>query len=682
MCTCIVKLIVLLLLIATVVLFICFRKKIQRMIDFALSKSVFYQLLLLIAVTTIVFWILLLIMWLIHGFDEIKLTGLDRVFAFINPGSSFTDEKGDFDKIWAIVIGIFGMVFLSGLLISVFSNILERRVDKVKNGQAYYSFKNHIVIIGYDRMSIGLIRQLLERPQKYNIILQTIQEVPKVHHELFSNLSASMEKKVTFISGNRNSTEDLEKLNVDKCKEIFILGENKEYDHDSLNIECLKKIRYILENKNAEQHKRCNILFEYQSTYAVIQQQDLADIVPWIDIVPFNFHETWAQKVFVEGKYESPDNNANIKYSPLDGDGIFENSDETVHLVIAGMSRMGVALGIQASHLCHFPNFINDKTKKTRITFIDEDADKEMSFIKGRYSRFFKEITHSFEDIENPQRKELYNPEELFTDIEWHFIKGRIEHPDMQSKITDWCNDKNAALTIAICFSFPPLAIAAGLYLPDVVYDNNIPVLIQQQTSYSILSMLEKSARFKNVRPFGMLDNSYDLKNADDLLPMMVKYTYDNTTNDSYIKSFPKREIMENWKNWNINDNISALKWSNRYCANSIYVKQRSMKFNAGKELEEKQVNLLAHMEHNRWVIEKLLMGYRAPTPEELKTIEADKEEKKKLRKMFIHSDIRAYHSLDEDYTGLNASLYDINIVKAIPFMLKEYETHKKNHEK
>ena len=680
MYTFILKLTVILILITIIGLLIRFRKKSQRLIDFALSKSVSYQLLLLISITGIVFALLLLSMWLIHGISEIKLTVYDSILTFINPGGSFSDSIGDFDKFWAIIIGIFGMVFLSGLLISVLSNILERRVDKVKSGHVYYSFKNHIIIIGYDRMSIGLVRQLLENDSKCIIVIQTIQEVPRVRHELFSNISASMENKIFFISGNRNSTEDLEKLNVDKCREMFLLGEKKEYDHDSLNIECLKKIRYILENKKAEQYKRCNILFEYQSTYAVFQQHDLSDIIPWIDIVPFNFHDTWAQKVFVEGRYKSPDNKANIKYSLLDGGGISENSDKTVHLVIVGMSRMGIALGVQASHLCHFPNFITDKSKKTRITFIDDNADTEMNFIKGRYSRFFKEVEHTYENVENPQKNEHFYSEELFTDIKWNFIKGRIEHPYIQTKIMDWCNEKDSVLTIAICFSSPPSAIAAGLYMPDIVYDKNIPVLVQQQTSHSILSMLENSFRFKNVKPFGMLDNSYNLNNADNLLPMMVKYTYDNTTDDTCIKSFPEKEIKANWGKWGKDDNISALKWSNRFCANSIYVKQRSLNFNSGETLNEKQIEMMAHIEHNRWVIEKLLMGYRAPAPEELKKIEADKEEKKKYRKMFIHSDIRAYRSLTEDYTGINAGLYDINIVKALPFILKAYETYNKNN--
>ena len=669
------KIVVICVLLVVVALLIIKRKRLLRLIDFALSKSVLYQLILLFSATGIVFGLLLLIMWLIHGINGIELTGYDRILAFINPGTYYADATGDFDKIWAIVIGVFGIVFLSGLLISVFSNILERRVDKVKNGQVCYSFQNHILIIGYNRMSLGLTKQLSEKYPNSEIIIQTIQEVPKIRHDLFSHLTAAKEKKITFVSGNRNSTEDLEKLHINKCKEVFLLGENNEYDHDSLNIDCLKKIRFILENKMAAHGKRCNVLFEYQYTYAIFQQQYLTKTVePWIDFVPFNFHEIWAQKVLVDGRYVSPDHKSEIKYQWLDRDDVTIDSPKTVHLVVAGMSRMGVALAVQASHLCHFPNYIKDKSKKTRITFIDEKADVEINTLKGCYRHFLEEVTHTFEDVENPSKNESVCSDDYFTDIEWHFIKGRIEHPEIQAKIADWSRDENTILTIAICFSFPPLAISAGLYLPDVVYDNNIPVLVRQQTSSSILSMLGESTRYKHVKPFGMLDNAYDLNSADDLLPMMVKYVYDHTTAEATIDAFPSAKMKENWGKWDKDSNISALKWSNRYCANSIYVKQRLVNFNVGEALNEEQVSILAMLEHNRWVAEKLLLGFRAPTDAESKEIAADKEKKKLYRQKLIHDDIRAYHALTEDYAGNNTRMYDINIVKSLPYILQEYE--------
>ena len=42
----------------------------------------------------------------------------------------------------------------------------------------------------------------------------------------------------------------------------------------------------------------------------------------------------------------------------------FYESEKYVHLVIVGMSRMGVALAVEAAHIAHYPNFIRDKRRK------------------------------------------------------------------------------------------------------------------------------------------------------------------------------------------------------------------------------------------------------------------------------------------------------------------------------
>lgn len=69
-----------------------------------------------------------------------------------------------------------------------------------------------------------------------------------------------------------------------------------------------------------------------------------------------------------------------IEYPPLDRDPITYESKKHIHLVIIGMSRMGVAIGVEAAHLLHFPNFCRDPRCKSTITFIDEMADREMNF--------------------------------------------------------------------------------------------------------------------------------------------------------------------------------------------------------------------------------------------------------------------------------------------------------------
>ena len=83
----------------------------------------------------------------------------------------------------------------------------------------------------------------------------------------------------------------------------------------------------------------------------------------YLEFTPFNFYEIWARRVLVKCSAES---NGTIHYFPLDRGGISENSENYVHLVIIGMTRMGIALAIEAAHIAHFPNFKTHR-KKTRI---------------------------------------------------------------------------------------------------------------------------------------------------------------------------------------------------------------------------------------------------------------------------------------------------------------------------
>ena len=689
-------------LIAIVVLWIICRKKILRLVDKAISKSIYYQLLLLVVSIIAAFGILLLFMLAIH--DEIKLQMSDWILSFINPGSTFSSGAiGDPEKVWAIIVGVIGMIIMGGLLISIFSNILERRVDKLKNGQVHYAFKNHVVIIGYDRMSIGLIGQLAkdERFKNSKIILQTTQEVSKVRHELFALLETKIEKKVIILSGNCTSCEDLTKLHVERCKVLFILGENDEYDNDSLNIECIRIIYAILAKQIIVDKIRCHVLFEYQSTYAVYQREDLFRLKDRIDFFPFNFYEMWAQKVFVDRTYDCQEKDKiseKLTYTPLDREGIKADSEQKVQLVVIGMSSMGVALGVQAAHLCHFPNFVT-KGIKTRITFIDEHADREMNFLWGRYQHLFNETDIYYREVKKDEmfadgimNKEVVkiNPpasKETFTDLEFEFIKARVEYPVIQRYLAGLSCKRDIYMTIAICFYFPPKALAAGLYLPNEIYSNNIPVLVQQEMSYCTLDMLSKEGKYRNVKPFGMLDNCYDLKKADDLIPMMVKYMYDETCKKdetgemkmAVIKNFPPDVMRKCWDNWidlkgKESRNITALKWSNIYHANMTQVKKRSLNILPGQELSVEQINLLARVEHNRWNIEKLLMGYRPCTPEEVDDIACRRKTKQELRDDFIHNDIRPYEALSKDDHGIQANEYDVNISRALPFMLSELE--------
>lgn len=550
---------------------------------------------------------------------------LQLICLFIDPGSvaNVTPEL----RWFSLGVAILGLLLFTGLLISVVSNMLERRVERYREGEIAYPLENHVVVIGFDEMVPMLVRQICSGPRYGNcyILIQSVQPAAEVRNHIHTVLDARQERRILVLHAQRNSTEELEKLCTPRAHEIFLIGEANEYDHDSLNIDSLQKIVAIHSKTRNCPRIPVSVLFEYQTTYAAFQISDLAE--EWrkqIDFHPFNFYEEWAKKLLVKRCYE--EGTTKVEYPALDREPITRESDQTVHLVIIGMSRMGGGLGVEAAQLLHFPNFCRDRRLKSRITFIDAAADEEMNFFRGRYRHYFDLAPSRYRDMAHPDEVRIlppnwdYGSRTDFRDVEFEFIKGRAETPSVQQLLAEWAEDPTQQLSIAICLNFPPQAMAMGLYLPDVVYARDIPVFVRQETSSALLDLLnnrlkkEPLNRYSYVFPFGMLANSFDLDRRNTRRAQLVNHIYDykGTYGTSPSAAPSDHELQQAWDKLPV-----ALQWSNFYCADSVDIKLRSLGFGTTPpmRLTKGQVELLAEVEHNRWNMEKLLLGFRKPTP-------------------------------------------------------------------
>ena len=602
---------------------------------------------------------------------------LQLICLFIDPGSvaNVTPEL----RWFSLGVAILGLVLVTGLLISVVSNMLERRVERYREGEIAYPLENHVVVIGFDEMVPMLVRQICSEPRYGNcyILIQSVQPAAEVRNRIHTVLEARQERRILVLHAQRNSTEELEKLCTTRAREIFLIGEANEYDHDSLNIDSLQKIVVIHSKTRNCPRIPVSVLFEYQTTYAAFQISDLAE--EWrkqIDFHPFNFYEEWAKKLLVKRCYE--EGTTKVEYPALDREPITRESDQTVHLVIIGMSRMGVALGVEAAQLLHFPNFCRDRRLKSRITFIDAAADEEMNFFRGRYRHYFDLAPSRYRDMTRPDEERIlppnwdYGTRTDFLDVEFEFIKGRAEMPAVQKLLTEWAGDPKQQLSIAICLNFPPQAMAMGLYLPDVIYARNIPVFVRQETSSALLDLLnnrlktEPLNRYSHVFPFGMLANSFDLDRRNTRRAQLVNYIYDYWSKYGTCPSAAPsdHELQREWDKLPV-----ALQWSNFYCADSVEIKLRSLGFGATPpmRLTKEQIELQAEVEHNRWNMEKLLLGYRKPTPEEEIRCRDKAVRKEYKEKRFIHPDIRPYAELDEGTKD-----YDRCISECLPLVAEQ----------
>ena len=146
------------------------------------------------------------------------------------------------------------------------------------------------------------------------------------------------------------------------------------------------------------------MMFEYQTSFNLFQTTDIND--KKINFRPFNYYEMWAQKVLVCQDLTAPTDKSH--YIPLEGhEGIKSDDNSFVHLVIVGMSRMGIAMAIEAAHLAHYPNF-ETLRKRTRITFIDSNMKQERHQFMERFKDMFL-LAHRRDVMNFCENSALYN---------------------------------------------------------------------------------------------------------------------------------------------------------------------------------------------------------------------------------------------------------------------------------
>lgn len=524
-----------------------------------------------------------------------------------------------------------------------------------------------------------------EKENKY-VILQTCSEIEEVRQTLKAYLTEEEYDHVIIYSDIRYSYEGLKALHLEGASEIYVLGENTTIDggetyHDTMNMRCVNLIADILVDteeyqtlktkekdlsklvdtpENEEQRKQlqdeidaivdrfdskkrnCKVLFEYQTTFSIFQFSDVPDKVHYaMHFIPFNRYESWARRVMVDNKALAlVDENANSKcnqqidYTPLDGfNGIKPKDTQRVHFIVVGMSKMGVAMGTQALFQAHYPNYVRDNNLKSRITFIDANAEQEMQFFRGRYATLFELARHRYLDAKDCKDDQLNSDYQWidpmldsktkwkhlsadganFLDVEIEFVKGELESEGVREYLRQVTTDKKSKVTIAICLPLTHQSVAAALYMPNEVYDNVQEIWVYQREAADIINNLEHARetnlRYKKLRPFGMLYGEYIDSRTRYLKALLVNAVYDMY--GKYKNAYLDMGMPDTYKglsdSWN--DLSVAQQWSNKYFVDSMHQKLRCM---CGDDNDN---GSMARCEHNRWNVQQLLMGF-APADE------------------------------------------------------------------
>lgn len=684
------------------------------------------------------------------------LWGVFVYFTGWNPGDAFiqltnpSTDKANYASVWEwiaiVIMNLFGLFMLNGVVLTLLVNWVSNRKDRHEKGEARYDYiftRKYSVIIGGHRIVASLARDLMATGLNEYILIQTQRDPQKLRKEIMAAITdETTARKVIIYSGDRTSQHELEELHLNKAQEVYLIGESFAIDgtsHDAINMQAWE----LINRSNAANRPNrisCHVMFEYQSTFSAFQFTDLKlEQSRTFRFIPFSIYENWAQQVLISRNTEGKP-----YYLPIDGpNGLPYSSHQRVHLIIIGMSRMGMALAIEAAHLAHYPNFNNPHAghPRTLITFIDRNARREMTFFMSRFRELFQlarwryvkapdeiirptgtawNIYDSSTAISQRAKDDRYrwhdpiNDSDLrspyyggylgdnLIDIDFEFIEGDVALPSIQKYIADACEDCNSytqnynrqfnsdkpdatsKTTIAVCLPIAAEAMSTALYFEPSVYRNVQQIWVQQSESGALVDAIrygltgQDNAKFRVLRPFGMIEKCDYLLRINDILPRLIAYAYDcmdrNTSLSDEYHTLPFDDFINRvnsfWLSISHDGGKSAIakRWSNIYCANSFDTKIRAtgIDLSVGDVLRDNTaIQDLARVEHNRWVLEQLLLGIRPVSKDyEGKLPVENKAIREKLKGENIHPDLISNEKLG------STKAYDEGIARIIPLAL------------
>lgn len=604
-----------------------------------------------------------------------------------------------------------GAFVFNGIIIGIITNSIERRVSKHKSGHIHYLKSGHYIIMGYDDMVPSIINYIFEKDADAYILMLSALDSETIYEKLCKVFNSKQLSHIIINYGHRMSKEYYKDIHLEAAEYVYIVGQRNKQSHDARNVECVDSICDYLEQPEIKSRpSRITCVFEDLDTYAAFKTSEIFGRVKDLDIefVPYNFYAGWAKQVFVNRSHKDKTELAQkIDYPAVYGAGITKDDDKYAHLVFVGTTNFAVSFAMEAAQVLHFPN---GEKKKTRITFIDLNAEVEKDEFIVRNRHMFEIQPYIYRDLsettDEENSKETYKKEYIifsedkgykkedsgFLDVEFEFIKGNVFSPNVQNLIRDWAEEHNQKqyLSIFLAMSNEQKNFALGMNMPDAIYDNEVPVFVRQDRSDNFVSNLRHTdeeirnnskkntyahvvddevktktlgGRYANIYPFGMNDTAYSADERSLKCAKLINYLYCTMPSGNQFQSITVlnaisesqiwKDANKYWKGLSV-----ALKWSNLYNAYTLRLKLEILRAQRGLSLDDKskdimpltntEIEILAMVEHNRWNVEKLLMGFRKPLKNEDKyEYKEHAEELIRNKNRFIHHDIRPYDQLD-----------------------------------
>lgn len=614
-------------------------------LDRTLSGGIGKQLLIYAGVVLLLFLLLWCIAILIHvPIESEKAEGFGdfwtMLFFFYDGGLEGTLPN---NRWFVYLVNLLGSIVMGGILIAAITNFLQNHTAKAEKGLLRYRMRNHTVFIGMDDSIIPLLKQCIE--ENRDAVIFSEETAADTRTMIGKSLSQKVNSRVVVYHGERTDEKEIEALCLAEAFEVFILPSHISSDTDSANLGVVKTIANIC-NEKGRKGLKCTAIFKEDATVTCFERSDIDETVKQSLVFNPVIHGDSIARVLLSGHVYG---NVFLDRAP-----ITPESDKFVELFIFGLGEMGRGLFCQAARQLHFPNF---EKVKSRITLVG--SEKEFVYLRAR----FREFVSAAEGESNQSILDIKLRSFLMTDT-----------PVIESALYNAISDPDSMVTIAVCSEDSSQALKQMISLPRTVFEQRIPVWVYKPDSHSLTDLMRKNSYYSNIVVFG--DNVPLFLDEDSLLvAQRINWVYSEFSETKQIPTeLPgedewKEKWVPTWESLSI-----SKKWSNLHHADSIPIKLRSLGINSSTKmnLTNDLVELLAKVEHNRWVAETLLAGYRPPTYQERQEAITDRRLKDMLKDKLVHLDLCAYDDLLEDMDGVDVKDFDKVIEACIPLMIQD----------
>jgi len=424
--------------------------------------------------------------------------------------------------------------------------------------------KDHVIIYGSGQKTYLLARRFSE--SGYKVVL--------VEH---NERGSSSEKKhihgIIVLSGDARDKKLLYKIKTHKAKYLILFCED-----DGINLEIAVNARNLIREYVGKVLTCIVHIVDPQLCHLLKEKEIGTEKIDAFRLEFFDIFDSGARYWLTEF---SPFNNSNKNnYQP--------------HLLIIGLGKMGESLLLQS--VKRWKDLSLNSDRKLEIMVIDREAKIKMESLQLQY----------------PKLNEMCNLIPLQMDI---------ESPEFQRANYLFKSTQNSDITnIFICLNNDSFGLAAALVLQNQMKDKKIPIVIRMETDGGLATLLgEKSAQeeFIHLNTFGLLDRTCEpellLGGVNETLARAAHQEYaatqlvageTNLTNPSVV---PWEELNE------------EIKESNRLQADHIITKMKAIGctiaplINWDAELftfTSGEIELMAEMEHKRWMSERLDAGW------------------------------------------------------------------------